>query len=87
MKKDEKRFIKLGWTILEAKYFYYVEPDSKHNKLDSWYDMLEDAYKALAKKLDRTPTASNHVGFPKTPSGMMVRDQCMRDNFKYTIDK
>ena len=44
MSKDVKRFIKLGWTLLEAKYFYYNDPSNENTREDTWYDKIEDEY-------------------------------------------
>ena len=86
MTKDKKRYLKILWTLLEAKYFYYLKPCSIHVRSDTWYDQLEDEYKVLAEKLGHTVDMS--VGFPlDTPSGRMVASSCEKVGFKYTIDK
>jgi len=88
MSKDVKRFIKLGWTLLEAKYFYYNDPENENTREDTWYDTIEDEYKALSIKLDIPATVYEKVGFPtNSPSGQMVATRCTEDNFKYTIER
>lgn len=87
MTPKEKRFIKLGWTILEAKYFYYRDRTNKYCKSDDWYDKIELEYIELAKELGREPTAYNYVGFPEDrPCGRLVAERCKQKNFKYTLD-
>ncbi len=84
---DKSKFITLGWTILEAKYFYYADAGNKNCRADTWYDNIENEYKVLANKLNLTPTASNYVGFPyNRPCGRLVAKRCQSKNFKYTID-
>lgn len=84
MSIDDKRYISLRWTLLEAKYFYYHKPESKHVRPDSWYDTLEDELLILADKLGKPGKMA--VGFPiDTGSGRMVAEKCEMDDFKYTI--
>jgi len=85
--KEELRFIKLGWTILEAKYFYYEKTDSPNRRSDAWYDKIEGEYRMLADKLNLPPAASDGVGFPfDSPSGTLVANRCQVKKFKYTVD-
>lgn len=65
MNKDQKRFIQLSWLILEHKYYYY-ESIKGGIISDPAYDLLEDEYKLLATKLNKTTSAINMVGFDKT---------------------
>ena len=60
--KKLKRFIALGWLLLEHKARYYGAVDFEPIS-DSEYDKLEEEYKALALELGKTPTASDMVGF------------------------
>ncbi|MFW9950233.1 MAG: hypothetical protein ACFFKA_08940 [Candidatus Thorarchaeota archaeon] len=86
MTPKEKRFIKLGWTVLEAKYFYYRDPQNKYYKSDDWYDKIELEYIELAKELGKEPTAYC-VGFPEDrPCGKLVMEKCRQKKFKYTIE-
>ena len=85
MTKDKKRYINLGWTLLECKYFYYCDPLSPHIESDIWYDTLESEYIKLAEKLELPTSASDRVGFPDTPSGRLVAGKCTGEKFKYTI--
>jgi NAD-dependent DNA ligase len=59
-KTDKERFVELSWWIIEQKVKYY------HlgwlGVSDEYYDKLEAEYKALAKKLNLNPNASNTVG-------------------------
>lgn len=66
--EKEKLRISLAWEILELKFTYYYPSDvhSSHKdkiKPDSYYDTIEDQYKKLCEELNKTPTASNMVGF------------------------
>jgi len=87
---SNKRFALLSWTILEAKYIYYHRPNGLNPKPDEWYDEIEAEYKALAKKLNKKPTACDMVGFCEdTASCRMVKqyiDGCSR-GFRYTIER
>lgn len=58
---NKKEYIKLGWTLLEHKYRYYV----KNNPVisDYEYDMLEKKYDALAEELGLPKSASDMVDF------------------------
>jgi hypothetical protein len=70
----EKKFINLGWKLMEAKFQYY--------KLDAplledyQYDLLEREYDSLAKELGVVPTATDMVGFDQVrSSGVLVADK------------
>jgi len=83
---EEKRFIKLGWELLEAKYRYY--------KLDAplledyAYDRLEREYDDLSKKLGLEPTAANMVGFDiNRPSASLVADRVDGQNSSKNPDE
>lgn len=72
----EKRFIKLGWQLMEAKFQYY-KLDSP-TLTDHEYDMLEREYDSLAKELGLPPTAADMVGFDNArPSAALVGDKVM----------
>jgi hypothetical protein len=54
------------------------------------YDALEREYISLAKKLSKTPTATNMVGFDKErPACLLVQSKIKRQgrNFMFTINK
>lgn len=69
--ESERRYIELGWKILEAKYRYYKLDDPLLQ--DHEYDAMEREYDTLAKKLNLDPTASDMVGFDETrPSCQVV---------------
>lgn len=73
---DEKRFVKLGWKILEAKFNYYVMDAPTLQDHD--YDQMEREYDALAKKLGVPPTASDMVGFKgERPSCQLAGDKVL----------
>ena len=70
----EKRFIKLGWLLMEHKFRYY-RLDSPIVE-DHEYDKLEREYDNLAKELGLPPTAVDMVGFDQNrPSGALVADK------------
>lgn len=85
---DEKRFIQLGWTILEAKAIYYGYAKNIKPKSDVWYDNLEEEYKQLAMKLNKEPSASNYVEFPfHKACGQLVLEKLKKTKkFKYTVE-
>ena len=68
MDKQLKRFIKLGWEILEHKYRYYIQNTQTIG--DEQYDKLEEEYRRLAITLGYIPYSSNMVGFD------MNRESC-----------
>jgi NAD-dependent DNA ligase len=71
MDKKYKRFLSIGWELLEHKYRYYVLDNPTIP--DHEYDILEKEYDNLAKELDLEPTASNMVGFDtKRPCCQLV---------------
>lgn len=74
-----KRYVQLGWQILEHKWKYYVgvaygvTPTN-----DSDYDAIEAEYISLAVQLNQEEYSNNAVGFPiDRPSGKLV-DSKMR---------
>ncbi len=70
--EEIKRFVQLGWRILENKFVYYVRPD-RAGITDVEYDNMECEYRQLAEKLDLEPTAANMVGFQTSkPSCQLV---------------
>lgn len=74
MDAKRKRFIKLGWQIIEAKYRYYGKDDAVLK--DHEYDALEREYDALAKELGEEPTAANMVGYNGLrPSAQLAADK------------
>jgi len=76
MSDEEKRFIKLGWLLIESKYRYYKMDDPTLE--DSEYDRLEKEYDELAKKLGQIPTASDMVGFDQNrPSSALASDKVL----------
>lgn len=71
---DERRFIKLGWKLMEAKYRYYSL--DAPTLQDHEYDALEREYDTLSKRLGLPPTAVDMVGFDiSRPSGVLVADR------------
>lgn len=77
--QDEKRFIKLGWEILQYKFNYYVLDAPTLE--DHEYDQLEREYDALAKLLGVEPTAADMVGFKQTrPACALVADKLQARN-------
>lgn len=77
--EDEKRFIRLGWQLMAAKFRYYIL--DAPTLTDQEYDRLEREYDALAKALGVPATASNMVGFDQTrPSGTLVADKILGVN-------
>lgn len=77
--KDKERFVRLCWQILEMKMAYYL-PHMVHSDWvkeytvsDQIYDTLENEYRSLAQKLNLSPSACEHVGFPsEAPCGKLV---------------
>jgi hypothetical protein len=75
---DEKRFAKMSWEILEAKFRYYILDDPQLS--DSQYDKLEREYIALGIKLGepekrglKDPCDLVPVDFPRNrPSSWLV---------------
>lgn len=66
-----KRFLELGWRLLEHKYRYYIlcRPEIQ----DHEFDALEAEYRALASDLGRAPSASDMVDFDMSrPSCQLV---------------
>ena len=61
MTDKKKRFVELGWLLLEHKahYYYFCNPQIS----DYEYDALEREYDTLAKELGEEPTASDMVDF------------------------
>lgn len=76
---DERRFIRLGWQLIGAKFSYYIM--DAPTLADHEYDSLEREYDALAKKLGVPPTASDMVGFDRTrPSCVLAADKIQGRN-------
>ncbi len=74
---DMKRFIKLGWEILEAKFRYYELDDAVLS--DSEYDRMEKEYEALGLKLGIDTDARYMVGFDMTrPSCRLAADKVLK---------
>jgi hypothetical protein len=70
----EKRWIKLGWQILEAKHRYYNLDAPELSDYD--YDLMEREYDTLSKELGFEPSAANMVGFNNTkPSAVLAADK------------
>lgn len=68
---NKKRFILLGWKILESKYRYYIQDSPTIS--DEQYDAMEREYDKLAIKLNLVPSATDMVGFDvKRPSCIEV---------------
>ena len=79
LSEDQKKFIELGWKLLEYKCVYYrpklVHPYNLEycTISDATYDLLEGQYKAVCVRLGEIPTASDMVGFDlDRPSCKMV---------------
>jgi hypothetical protein len=78
---DEKRFAKLSWQILDAKFRYYILDDPKLS--DSEYDAMEREYIALGIKLGepekrglKDPADLVPVDFPRdSPAAELVADK------------
>ena len=82
-KKMRLRMARLSWHILELKFLYYE--GAKYNLKcppDEYYDAIEDKYKRLAKRLKIAPMASEHVGFPDTPSARLVAENLISNKGK-----
>ena len=61
---DQKRFVKLGWTILECKCIYYALNGDHPRAINDYdYDMMEKEYEALAIRLGEEATACNMIDF------------------------
>lgn len=72
----EKRFIKLGWQLIEHKFRYYQLDEAIIE--DHEYDKLEREYDGLAHELELEPTASDMVGFDMTrPSCSAAADKIL----------
>lgn len=76
---EEKRFIKLGWLILEAKFRYYVLDDPILS--DGEYDRLEREYSELGKRLGYDMDALYMVDFDRTrPACILTADKVQGRN-------
>lgn len=60
----QKRYVELGWKILEHKCRYYIL--HQPTITDYEYDLLEKEYDALAGELGLPSTASDMVDFDKS---------------------
>lgn len=66
---ENEIFCRLGWMLIEWKLLYYredlVHPTWREDLRvpDATYDKYEDQYKNLAKRLNKTPTATDMVDF------------------------
>lgn len=59
-----EKFIKLGWSLLEHKYRYYILNNPQIS--DHEFDQLESEYRNLAEQLELIPSASDMVDFNMT---------------------
>jgi hypothetical protein len=83
MNSDKKRFIKLGWELIEFKILYYQPPPELQAyaeevlPTDEKYDLLEQEYLGLCRTLDKPNTVVHkaYVGFEDVKGeGMMEID-------------
>lgn len=82
MKFDHKRFIELGWQILEHKWRYYIGAGYGVDPIpDTEYDEIEAEYTMLAVKLGKNEY-SNAVGFPHDRPSAKLVDLKMRGIYK-----
>lgn len=76
---DEKRFIKIGWELIEAKFRYYVLDDPLLS--DAEYDRLEREYKELGVKLGIDTEALYMVDFDRNrPACQLAADKIQQRN-------
>lgn len=76
---EEKRFIKLGWNIIEAKFRYYVLDDPQLS--DSEYDQMEREYIEIGTRLGKDMDALYMVDFDRNrPSCNLAADKVQGRN-------
>lgn len=79
MDKELQRFIKLGWSLIEAKIMYYENPIDLQGKgleiTDAEYDAMEHEYLKLCVKLGKKNTISHdNYAMYGLEAGMMEVD-------------
>jgi len=95
IKKKRKRFIKLGWKLIEAKIMYYQPPPELASYVednmptDEEYDKMEQEYLQLCIDLDEENTVvhKDYSGFENVRGDGMVEIDTTRPSVDVALQK